>query len=448
MDNTASKDPRYNLAYVMQETGIKADTLRAWERRYSLPQPQRTEGGHRLFSEFDIQVIRWLMEKEADGMRISKAVDLWHEIKKEGRTPLAESEQIGTAGNTPGKNSLPVESLEDLRERWVRAVLEYDEEEAEQLVNAAFARFSLETVCLDILQGGLSVIGRMWYEGKASVQQEHFASELVMRRLHAMTAAAPRSLFQKTILVGCPTGENHTFPSLLLTLLLRQRGWQVINLGANVPFTQLAETIEDTQPDLVVMTAMRLSSAAALHGPAMFLKERNIPLAFGGWIFEKIPGLAEKLPGNYLGGNMTEGISTIESLLQGSLTAVERNGKRRIHAAGTSPFLDYKDQIGKLALDAVMVKAGRGVNASNIREANDFLAEDILAGLALGDLSLVEFDLDWVGHLIGRQEFPRDILFDYLEVYLDAARKVLPDPNDPVIQWLSAIINHRTIEES
>ncbi len=63
-EQTISKDPRYNLSYVIQETGIKADRLRAWERRYQLPQPQRTEGGHRLFSEYDIQTIKWLMARQ------------------------------------------------------------------------------------------------------------------------------------------------------------------------------------------------------------------------------------------------------------------------------------------------------------------------------------------------------------------------------------------------
>ena len=59
-----SKTPAYNLKVVVRETGIKPDTLRSWERRYGLPKPQRTPGRHRLYSQYDIEMIKWLMERQ------------------------------------------------------------------------------------------------------------------------------------------------------------------------------------------------------------------------------------------------------------------------------------------------------------------------------------------------------------------------------------------------
>jgi DNA-binding transcriptional MerR regulator len=59
MAKDAYRDPIYNLKAVVAETGITADALRAWERRYSLPQPGRTEAGHRIYSRRDIDVIKW-----------------------------------------------------------------------------------------------------------------------------------------------------------------------------------------------------------------------------------------------------------------------------------------------------------------------------------------------------------------------------------------------------
>src|SRR5512134_4090644 len=81
--------PAFNLKVVLKETGIAADTLRAWERRYGLPMPQRTEGGHRLYSERDIHTIKWLMARQAEGLSISRAVDLWNEQIASGSDPLA-----------------------------------------------------------------------------------------------------------------------------------------------------------------------------------------------------------------------------------------------------------------------------------------------------------------------------------------------------------------------
>ena len=71
------KAPAHNMKAVIKETGLTPATLRAWERRYRLFKPQRTKGGHRLYSESDIILLKWLVEKQKEGLSISRAVDLW-----------------------------------------------------------------------------------------------------------------------------------------------------------------------------------------------------------------------------------------------------------------------------------------------------------------------------------------------------------------------------------
>ena len=85
----ASPDaPTFNLKAVVQETGLKPDTLRAWERRYGLPVPQRTDSGHRLYSQKDIQLLKWLIARQEEGMSISRAVELWRRLETEESDPL------------------------------------------------------------------------------------------------------------------------------------------------------------------------------------------------------------------------------------------------------------------------------------------------------------------------------------------------------------------------
>ena len=86
-----SDTPTFNLKVVLKETGIAADTLRAWERRYGLPMPDRTPGGHRLYSQHDIETVKWLMSKQSEGLSISRAVYLWNEIIASGQDPLPDS---------------------------------------------------------------------------------------------------------------------------------------------------------------------------------------------------------------------------------------------------------------------------------------------------------------------------------------------------------------------
>ena len=74
----------YNVRAVVRETGLKPDTLRVWEQRYGLPMPQRSPGGHRLYSERDIAVLKWLVARKGEGMSISRAVALWKSLEDEG----------------------------------------------------------------------------------------------------------------------------------------------------------------------------------------------------------------------------------------------------------------------------------------------------------------------------------------------------------------------------
>ena len=215
-----STTPAFNLKAVLKETGLAADTLRAWERRYGLPVPQRSAGGHRLYSQRDIETIKWLIKRQAEGLSISRAVDLWNEQLASGSDPLSGSVQ-GTFSSTatlPAQFTAPDTNLDSLRARWITACTDFSESTAEQTLSQAFSLFPVEAVCIEILQKGLSEIGELWYENRANVQQEHFASGLAMRRLDALLSASPAPTRSQTVIVGCPPDEWHAFTPLLLSL--------------------------------------------------------------------------------------------------------------------------------------------------------------------------------------------------------------------------------------
>jgi DNA-binding transcriptional MerR regulator len=88
----------FNLKAVVQQTGLKPDTLRAWERRYGLPRPERSEGRHRLYSRRDIDTVRWLMARQREGLSISHAVELWGQIEASGQDPLRTEMPLGGRG--------------------------------------------------------------------------------------------------------------------------------------------------------------------------------------------------------------------------------------------------------------------------------------------------------------------------------------------------------------
>ncbi len=175
----------YNLGAVTRETGLHPDTLRAWERRYNLPQPTRSDGGQRLYSQRDLQIVQWLVDKQGTGLRISQAVDLWHTQVAAGTDPL---EELNSLQSITPPVTISGDNVTAYRDAWVSAALSYDGAKADQVMAEAFSIFPSEAVCLEILFGGLREIGEGWYHGEVTVQQEHYASALVTRKLNALIA--------------------------------------------------------------------------------------------------------------------------------------------------------------------------------------------------------------------------------------------------------------------
>src|SRR5689334_24642984 len=78
-----SDAPIFNTKAVVQQTGVPAPTLRAWERRYTLITPERANNAYRLYSERDVALIRWLKERIDEGMSISQAIAFFRHLSEE-----------------------------------------------------------------------------------------------------------------------------------------------------------------------------------------------------------------------------------------------------------------------------------------------------------------------------------------------------------------------------
>jgi len=428
-----SKTPTYNLKVVLKETGLAADTLRAWERRYGLPAPERTEGGHRLYSQHDIETIKWLMKRQAEGLTISLAVDLWNEQTGSGTDPLAESASASIfAAPTPFSES--DSTLDAIRVQWIQACMDFDEVTAEQVLNQAFSLFPVEAVCTNILQRGMSEIGMLWYENKASVQQEHFASGLAMRRLDALLSATPLATRPNVVLIGCPAEEWHTFTPLLLSLFVRRRGLRVLYLGANVPTDRFAETVKDVDASLVILVAQQLTSAATLQETALQLNNKKIPVAFGGRIFNIHTSLKDSIPGIYLGPDLESAMNEIERIIQNNVINQEARAASAIYTAAHHAFRSKLAQIELTIKEHINPTA---VSPNNIKTGIHFLGENIIAALQLGDMAYVSTEVEWLKSLLHSHKAPTKLLIHFMETYSHAVDKNINGQGKPISEWFS-----------
>ncbi len=430
--NELDLTPTYNLKVVVQETGVKPDTLRAWERRYGLPTPERTTGGHRLYSQYDIEIIKWLVSRQEEGLSISRSVELWFGLIEAGKNPLIEFETY----EMPVNNAPPLQpgtNIDEARQAWISACMAFNEARSEAILTQAFALYPPIMVCLEVLQRGIAEIGGMWYRNEATVQQEHFASALAMRRVNSLVAAAPAPTRPGRIIVACPAHEDHVFAPLLLTFMLRYSGWEVIYLGANVPINRLETMIQSVKPDLLIMTAQQMHTAANLMQVAEFMVTQGTPLAFGGRIFNHMPHLRERIPGHFLGERLEDATRSVTQLLGKNVPVPQTVSPTEAyqHALGA-----YRHQQAAIENRVWQLLQNKDARYEHVANANIYLSRDIVAALQLGDMTLLGSEISWTEKLLLNYNMPAGILHDYLEAYYQAAKEVLGKEGRPIVGWL------------
>lgn len=443
-----SQEPAYNLKVVVQETGLKPDTLRAWERRYGLPQPERTAGGHRLYSQRDIDTLKWLVARQEEGMSISRAVELWARLTEEGQDPL-RSTQFASMQPVEVIMAAPVgDVLENLRREWVSACLSFSEVKAEQILNQAFALYRVETVCLELLLKGLAEIGNRWYEGEISVQQEHFASELAIRRIESLLTASPAPTRFERISIACPPEEEHTFGPLLLTLFLRRRGWDVLYLGANVPIARLKATINTVKPELVVLTAQQLITAANLLEMGQVLAAVRVPLAYGGYIFNRLPHLRTRIPGYFLGEQIDQAVPSLEKWLTAASPLQPVAAAEPASEAYRQALAHFRERQTLIEAEVWQAVRQAELPPSCLNDNNAYVAHGLNAALTLGDLNYLDVDVTWGEGLLKHYSLSPHVLHQFLQLYYQAAQTHLAEPGKPILTWLAQFINNQAGKKS
>jgi DNA-binding transcriptional MerR regulator/methylmalonyl-CoA mutase cobalamin-binding subunit len=433
--------PTFNMKAVVRETGIRPDTLRAWERRYELPHPERTAGGHRIYSQRDVDILKWLMARQEEGLSISHAAELFKRIEAESQDPLAPGVLGKLIRSTELQASAAAGDLfQQLREKWLAACCSFDGPAAERISSEAFALFPAEQVCAELLQKSLAALGRGWYEGTVTVQQEHFASAQATRRLDALLAAAPPPAGMGRVLLGCPPEEEHTFGLKLLAVLLGRRGMEVVYLGANVPAEKLASTLDAVRPRLAVFSAQQLISAAQLQAIGSVVADRQVPMAFGGRIFVQTPSVQQSIQGHYLGDNLSMAAAHAERLAgRGELSM----------PVGPLPG-EYTTALNhittrKAALEAALTLslAIKGQSSAPFFGAGDNLTRNVMAALKLGNLELVNGEVEWVAGLLSARKAAPGLLETYLAAYRQALMDTLDHRGQIIIDWFDGLIGPR-----
>jgi DNA-binding transcriptional MerR regulator len=413
--------PILNIKAASKGTGLKPHTIRAWERRYGLPVPERRPGGHRVYSPQDIATLKWLKDRRDEGLSISRAVNVWRSLESKGQDPFSIPQYAKTAQDPISTHSTTIASL---RDDWIEACVNFNERAAEQVMNQAFAIHPVEVACLELVIKGLATMGKEWYRGQIMAQQEHFASELAIRRLESLITGTPHPTMPEPILVICPPEEQHTVSALTITLFLRRRGRNALFLGANVPIERLRQVIENTKPKLVIVVAQQLFTAATSLQIAQLMIEYKIPIAFVGRIFNLISGIRDRIPGIYLGKTLGRVPSTVNQLLANSLPTPSIEPPSQEYLLALEEFRNRQHWIETRVSQELTSDL---LDQGSLKIANTHLSRNIVAALTLGDISFLMGDIEWVEGLLAYQGIPTQIFRNYIRHYAKAVADELDE---------------------
>ena len=223
-----------------QLTGISADTMRAWERRYGAVLPKRDENGRRIYDADDIARLRLLRD----------AVDLGHAIRHMAPLKNAEIEAL----LRESQDAEPERIASGLVARLIDGAANYRPDLCDEILGLTMTGFSPRDAVHQVIAPALVEAGTRWHANQLSVAQEHLLTasveRLVMSTMHTFQKAArgPGVVFATL------AGERHAIGSLLAAFLAASQGIRCIYLGADLPVHELTEAVVRSKASAVALS--------------------------------------------------------------------------------------------------------------------------------------------------------------------------------------------------
>ncbi len=310
----ANDEPLFNIGAVSRMTAISETALRVWERRYGFPQSSRTAGGHRLYSQQDVQRLQWVKLRIDEGMQTSQAIRALQHVEREGEELVTQRTSAAAMQPTGSGESLTI-----LHQRLLDSLLAHDAEESSRVLSDALALYPLENLIFDIIVPVLNDIGEAWSSGQIDVATEHFATNHLRQHLIMWTRTGPPSYHVNPVVLVCAPGELHEGSLLILSVLLRRLRWNVIYLGQTMPLDDLVTFVNEVDASILAFVAMTEETARTLSDWTHWLPDAASSghpiVSYGGRIFTERPELTEQIPGVFLGNTLQEGVALLDRML-------------------------------------------------------------------------------------------------------------------------------------
>lgn len=230
---------QYSIKELEQLSGIKAHTIRIWEKRHRIIEPSRTATNIRYYSDKDLKKIINVSLLNTYGIKISKIADMSLEDMNKKVLEISELQ------NDKGVHI----------DQMVVAMIDMEEDLFEKILNSLILRYGFEQTVTEIIYPFLEKIGILWQTQNITPAHEHFISNLIRQKIIVAIDGLPiPPKTAKKILIFLPEGELHELGLLFYHFLIRKAGYRTYYLGQNVPHDDLLSVYKVHQPEYMLTT--------------------------------------------------------------------------------------------------------------------------------------------------------------------------------------------------
>lgn len=261
-------------------TGIKAHTIRMWEKRYGLLTPQRTDTQIRTYSDKELLVLLNVSLLNKKGYKISRIADMSVEQIFATSKLLQDHAETDTA-----------------IEQFIVSVLQLDERLFQQTFQELTQKTTLSLIFSEHIIPFLQRIGVMWQVGTINPAQEHFISNLIRQKIIAAIDLLPiPNPDQPKIILYLPEHEWHEISLLVYHYHLRSIGLNSIYLGQALPYEALLKTVGILKPKAVISSWLTAIDSQSIYDYFVQIQEDliSITIVAGGYQIDQLESLLPK----------------------------------------------------------------------------------------------------------------------------------------------------------
>jgi DNA-binding transcriptional MerR regulator len=283
-------------------TGVKAITLRAWERRYSLIIPQRTPKGHRLYTQQDVGRINRIVELLNQGISVGHV------------KPLLDQEPDDVIASSATNEG---DTWKDQQDRMLNAIESFDEQLLDNTYNDALSLYPLDIVNQRLTTPLMRLLGERWKKRKTGIAEEHFFSLYLRNKLGARIHHMNQRGNSPLLLLACLPGELHETGLLFFALAVVDAGYRALILGANTPLQQIPGVLAK-KPCAAVVLSGSSKPARGLLGTELpdLITHVKAPVFVGGNISVSHQLKLEQGGAICLGDNIASGLQLINKTVK------------------------------------------------------------------------------------------------------------------------------------